>query len=85
MSTTTQEPINFEKALETLEQIVRVLEDGDTGLEESLAHYEKGVGLLKHCVSQLRQTELRIQTLTGETANGQTVTERFDHAATKAR
>ena len=56
-----------------------------TDLEEALSQYEKGVGLLKLCVSQLRLAEQRIQTLTGETPEGQAVTTRFDHAATKSR
>jgi exodeoxyribonuclease VII small subunit len=82
MSDATQESISFEQALEELEQIVGVLEDGTTNLEDSLAKYEKGVGLLKLCYGQLRQTELRIQQLTGETADGQPLIQRFDHAAT---
>jgi exodeoxyribonuclease VII small subunit len=79
------EPIVFEQAMKDLEQIVRILEDGETGLEESLAQYEKGVGLLKHCYGQLRRAELRIQQLTGETATGQAITADFNHAATKSR
>ncbi|HYV35810.1 MAG TPA: exodeoxyribonuclease VII small subunit [Gemmataceae bacterium] len=78
-------PIVFETAMKELEQIVRVLEDGETGLDESLAQYEKGVGLLKQCYAQLQQAELRIQQLTGETADGQAVTAEFNHAATKSR
>ncbi len=72
-----QQPVSFEQSLKELEQIVRALEDGDVSLEESLAKYEKGVGLLKQCYGQLRQAEQRIQTLTGETADGQAVTQRF--------
>jgi exodeoxyribonuclease VII small subunit len=82
MSDTTPQTIGFEDSLKELEQIVRCLEDGDTGLEEALGHYEKGVGLLKHCYGQLRQAEQRIQLLTGETPDGQPVTESFEPAAT---
>jgi exodeoxyribonuclease VII small subunit len=82
MSDTAPQTFGFEEAVKNLEQIVRCLEDGDTGLEEALGQYEKGVGLLKQCYGQLRQAEQRIQLLTGETAEGQPVTERFEHAAT---
>jgi exodeoxyribonuclease VII small subunit len=80
MSETT--PASFETAFKELEQVVRLLEDGDTGLEQALAHYEKGVGLLKHCYGQLRAAELRIQKLVGQEENGQPVTDLFEHAAT---
>jgi len=82
MSDATTEPISFEQALRELEQIVSVLEDGDISLEGSLAQYEKGVGLLKHCYGQLRQAEQRIQKLVGESEDGKAVTELFEHSAT---
>jgi exodeoxyribonuclease VII small subunit len=82
MSETASETVSFEQAFQELEQVVRQLEDGDTGLEQALAHYEKGVKLLKLCYGQLREAELRIQKLTGEGPDGQPLTERFEHAAT---
>src|SRR5438270_14011801 len=57
--------LTFEEALAELEGIVRGLEDGQTGLEESLARYEKGVGLLKRCYGQLCEAEQRIMLLAG--------------------
>ena len=62
--------VKFEHALAELEAIVRELEDGQTGLEEALARYEKGVGLLKRCYGQLREAEQRILLLTGVDAEG---------------
>ncbi len=73
--------LSFEAALTELEGIVRVLEDGETGLEQSLAQYERGVGLLKHCYGQLRQAEQRILLLTGEDGEGQPLTRPFEHSA----
>ena len=55
----------FEQALAELEKIVRELEDGQVSLEESLARYERGIGLLKLCYGQLQQAEQKIQLLTG--------------------
>ena len=80
MSETPSENLTFELALAELEGIVRALEGGQTGLEESLARYERGVGLLKRCYGQLRQAEQRILLLAGEGAEGQPLTRPFEHA-----
>ena len=66
MSDSPPDNLTFEQALAELEGIVHELEDGQIGLEESLARYEKGVGLLKRCYGQLRQAEQRILLLTGD-------------------
>jgi exodeoxyribonuclease VII small subunit len=82
MSDSPPDSLTFEQALAELEQIVRELEDGQTGLEAALASYEKGVGLLKRCYGQLREAEQRIVQLTGVDAEGRPVLQPFDHAAT---
>jgi exodeoxyribonuclease VII small subunit len=74
--------LTFEQALAELERIVHELEDGQTGLEEALARYETGVGLLKRCYGQLRQAEQRIMQLTGVDEEGQPVAQPFAHTAT---
>lgn len=45
----------FEKALVALERVVRDLEEGNLGLDEALAQYEQGVGLIKRCYGELRR------------------------------
>ena len=75
---------SFEQALAELEQILRDLEDGTTTLEESLARYERGVGLLKTCYAQLQAAEQKIAILTGLDASGQPSLRPFDHAASDA-
>jgi exodeoxyribonuclease VII small subunit len=72
---------SFEQALAELEQILRDLEDGTTTLEESLARYERGVGLLKHCYAQLQVAEHRIAQLAGLDADGNPALQPFDHTA----
>src|SRR6266478_7652816 len=72
----------FEEALAEVERVVRDLEDGRTGLEESLSRYEQGVGLLKRCYGQLRQAEQRIQLLAGLDDDGKPILKPFDHTAT---
>jgi exodeoxyribonuclease VII small subunit len=84
MNEPTADALNFEQALADLERIVRALEDGQIGLEESLAQYEQGVALLRRCHAQLRQVEQRILMLTGEDADGRPVVAPFEHAATLA-
>ena len=81
MSEIPQENLTFELALAELEKIVRELEDGQIGLEESLAHYEKGVTLLKRCYSQLQQAEQRIVLLKGLDGESQPITEAFENNA----
>ena len=72
---------SFEDALAELEQILRDLEDGTTSLDESLARYERGVGLLKSCFAQLQAAEQKIALLAGLDADGKPVLQPFDHAA----
>jgi len=54
---------NFEASLEALETLVEQMERGEMSLEESLAAYERGVGLYRHCQAALEQAELRVKLL----------------------
>ncbi len=54
---------DFEASLEALEQLVEQMERGEMSLEESLAAYERGVGLYRRCQSALEQAELRVRLL----------------------
>jgi exodeoxyribonuclease VII small subunit len=75
--TVAAEKLTFEEALEGLEGIVELLEQGQLDLTESLAQYQTGVTLLKQCHDTLKQAERRIEMLTGVDADGNTVTEPF--------
>jgi exodeoxyribonuclease VII small subunit len=55
--------LTFEQALAQLESIVSAIEQGQIGLQESIAQYEKGMKLLQHCRSVLADAEARIQQL----------------------
>ena len=55
------EALSFEKALEELEQIVNRLERGEVPLAESIAIYERGDALRKHCDALLKQAEARVE------------------------
>ena len=81
MSEAIDDSLTFEQALAELDRIVRELEDGQAGLEESLGRYEAGVHLLKRCYQQLAQAEQRILLLTGADEDGQPIIRPFEHAA----
>ena len=56
--------MSFERALKELESIVTRLEKGDVELEESIAIYERGEALKKHCEQLLKKAEARIEKIT---------------------
>jgi len=56
-------PKNFEGALAELEEVVEQLESGDLPLDDSLAAFEKGVGLLKFCNQKLTEVEKKVELL----------------------
>jgi exodeoxyribonuclease VII small subunit len=53
----------FEASMNALEELVAKMEDGELSLEESLAAYERGVGLYRSCQQALEQAELRVRLL----------------------
>src|SRR5580700_10181184 len=82
MNEATSENLTFEQALIELERTVRELEEGRLGLDEALARYEQGVGLIKRCYARLRDAEQRILVLTGTEDDGQPILQPFKHEAT---
>jgi exodeoxyribonuclease VII small subunit len=77
-----EQPQSFEDSLAALTQIVCDLEDGSLGLEQSLARFEQGMKLLRHCHQVLSSAEQRIEQLTGFDADGNEVTAPFEATAT---
>jgi exodeoxyribonuclease VII small subunit len=68
------EPLDFEQTLARLEEIVHQLEEGEGGLDESLARYEEGVKLLRQSYELLQRAERRIELLSGVDAEGNPIT-----------
>ncbi|MEO8315595.1 MAG: exodeoxyribonuclease VII small subunit [Pseudomonadota bacterium] len=56
----------FENSLQELEKLVAQLERGDLPLSDSLALFEKGVGLTRACHSALAQAQQRVEILLKE-------------------
>lgn len=83
MSDSTSEPQpTFEDSLAQLQQIVHDLEEGNLGLEASLARFEQGTKLLRNCYQFLERAEQKIEILTGTNAAGEAVTATFEATAT---
>ena len=55
--------MSFEAALAELETLVRGLEQGRIGLDDSIAAYERGTVLKRHCAEKLKAAELRVEQL----------------------
>lgn len=55
-----KQELRFEDGLARLEEIVRHLEKGDLPLDESLALYEEGTGLVKACSRMLDEAEQKV-------------------------
>lgn len=75
------EPSCFEEALARLEKIVVALEEGQVSLADSLAQYEEGIQLLKHCYQSLAQAERRIELLNRVDSAGRAQSVPFDDSA----
>lgn len=57
------ESLEFETAVRELETLVEQLERGDSSLEQSLAQFERGVQLARHCQKTLQEAEQRVLVL----------------------
>jgi exodeoxyribonuclease VII small subunit len=53
----------FEATLARLEEIVRSLESGELGLEQSLKLFEEGVKLARVCNARLEEAERKVEVL----------------------
>lgn len=55
--------MSFEASMERLEEVLRLLEDGSASLDDSLALYEEGIGLVRACTDRLDRAEQKIKIL----------------------
>ena len=68
--------LTFESASARLEEIVKILERGNSSLDESLKLYEEGVTLVRFCNDSLDNAEKRIKMLAKD-ANGEIIEKDF--------
>ena len=74
--------LTFEQSLDKLKEIVKHLEDGNVGLEESLSSYQTGVEHLKRCYATLQEAEKTVALISGIDDDGTITTDVFDATAT---
>lgn len=67
----------FEQSMTRLEEIVRRMERGEVPLEEALALFEEGTGLVASCTKQLDEAEMKIVRLS-KGADGAPVEREFE-------
>ena len=67
MSGKEKKELSFEEALANLESIIDSMEKGETPLGELVEKFEEGTKLLKTCQKQLKDAELRIESLKEDT------------------
>jgi exodeoxyribonuclease VII small subunit len=58
--------LSFEQAIKKLTDIVSKIEQGQISLEQSLAQYEQGMELIKHCRAILQKAEKKIEEISKE-------------------
>lgn len=65
-----KEQLTFEQAMEQLEGIVDILEEGNVPLEEAISKYKEGMELAKICHEKLKNVEEQLTEILKE--NGAT-------------
>lgn len=59
------EQLNYEQARDELVEIVKILELGQMGLDESLKYWERGEALAKRCEEHLANASKRVEEALG--------------------
>jgi len=62
-ASTVKKSTPFQEAMTELEAVVQKLESGEQSLESSLADFERGVALARHCKTSLHAVEQKVQLL----------------------
>ena len=52
--------LSFEDSMKRLDEIVKGLERGDVGLNDSMALFEEGTALIRRCTAMLDQAEQQV-------------------------
>ena len=59
-----KEEITFEQSLKRIEEIVSSLENGELELEQSMALFKEGTGLISKCTARLNEAQQKVTKLT---------------------
>ena len=71
------ENLNFETALEKLQEIVKNIETGKSSLDEIISDYELGNALKMHCEKKLNEAKLKVEKITKNSLNNGIILEEF--------
>ena len=71
-----KKPVDLEKSLAQLEELVEELESGDLPLEKAMKKFEQGVKLTRNCQAALKDAEQKVEILL-ESAGGEDELEEF--------
>jgi exodeoxyribonuclease VII small subunit len=63
MAGSDKKSVDFEAALEELEQLVTRMESGELPLEDALKQFERGITLTRDCQRALREAEQKVDML----------------------
>jgi exodeoxyribonuclease VII small subunit len=59
--------MSFEKGLSELQKLVKLLEQDDISLEQSVENFERGVKVAKYCERKLRDAEDKVKAILDQT------------------
>lgn len=68
--------LSFEEALQRLEKIIKLMEQGEVPLEQAVTLYEEGHKLQLHCQKKLKTARLKIEKIVEE--NSQITKEQYN-------
>lgn len=74
-----EKKLQFEEALQRLEEVVKKLEAGNVPLDAALSCYEEGIELIRLCNEKLDAAQQRVEAV--HRTEGGFVTEPFDREA----
>ncbi len=59
----------FEEAMERLDEIANILQQGESSLDETLELFEEGNQLVSFCEQKLKKAESKLEILSGQDPN----------------
>ena len=68
-------PVQFEKSILALEQVVAALEKGDVSLDDALKQFEKGIQLTRTCQTLLTDAKKKVEQLMNQNSPGESSTD----------
>jgi exodeoxyribonuclease VII small subunit len=67
--------LSFEEAMDRLEEIIKLLEDGELDLDKALEVFEEGIKVYRYCTKKLEDMEGRVKVIMQQQGG---VVEKFD-------